>query len=152
MRSLVRLWILTIDAPRDHAEPLSEIFAENAVALTVLAPPRQTHGTIEAIFDFEPDLESIKNQLALFAVSHAIKLPAPNLWPMPQLDWLKKVASDFPPVKIARWTVHGALHRKKVPNRLYALQIDATNAFGTGEHPTTRGCLLILDNTNPRSE
>jgi len=48
--------------------------------------------------------------------------------------------------------VHGALHRKKVPNRLYALQIDATNAFGTGEHPTTRGCLLILDNTNPRSE
>ena len=37
------------------------------------------------------------------------------------------------------------MHRDKVPNRLYALQIDATNAFGTGEHPTTRGCLLMLD-------
>jgi ribosomal protein L11 methyltransferase len=26
-----------------------------------------------------------------------------------------------------------------------ALQIDATNAFGTGEHPTTRGCLRLFE-------
>jgi len=37
------------------------------------------------------------------------------------------------------------MHKGKVRNRKNALQIDATSAFGTGEHPTTRGCLLMLD-------
>ena len=61
------------------------------------------------------------------------------------LDWLKKVAADFPPLAIGRWTVYGGEHRHAVEGRRLRLRIDATNAFGTGEHPTTRGCLLMLD-------
>jgi ribosomal protein L11 methyltransferase len=74
-----------------------------------------------------------------------IKVPKLVVKEMPKFDWLKKVAEDFPPLRISRWTIHGTQHRNKVPNRRYALQIDATNAFGTGEHPTTWGCLLMLD-------
>lgn len=32
------------------------------------------------------------------------------------------------------------------------MQIDATNAFGTGEHPTTRGCLELLEKNIQRHE
>lgn len=65
--------------------------------------------------------------------------------PVGQLDWIKKVAEDFPPLPIARWTIFGAAHKKAVKNPRMGLQIDATSAFGTGEHPTTRGCLILLD-------
>jgi len=145
MRGAPNLWILTLQVLSAQAEAVSELFAEEAVSLAVLSPPRKAMATVEAIFSFEPSLNEITGRLAIFEAMHAVKLAKPHLKPAPNLDWLKKVAEDFPPLKIARWTVHGAMHRQKVRNRLYALQIDATNAFGTGEHPTTRGCLLSLD-------
>jgi ribosomal protein L11 methyltransferase len=145
MRGRPNLWIATVEAPADKAEALGDLLGENSVSLTVLAPPRKVMATVEAIFDHEPDAAAMIAQLAVFAAVHGIDLAPLRIKPAPPLDWLKKVAEDFPPLPVARWTVHGAMHRDKVPNRLHALQIDATNAFGTGEHPTTRGCLLMLD-------
>ncbi len=145
MRGQTNLWILTIQTPPAHADAISELYAEDSVSLTILAPPRKNTALVEAIFDFEPNPTEMTARAAIYAGLTKIKLPAPVIRPAPNLDWLKKVAEDFPPIKIARWTVHGAMHRHQVPNRLFALQIDATNAFGTGEHPTTRGCLILLD-------
>lgn len=138
------LWLLKFSLPASVASAVGEALEEDAVAVTVLAPPRHENAEIEAIYDFEPEESSLALKLSLLASAFNIAVPDFTLALAPKLDWLKKVAEDFPPLKIARWTVHGALHRAKVPNRLYAMQIDATNAFGTGEHPTTRGCLLML--------
>jgi ribosomal protein L11 methyltransferase len=146
MRSRPDLWIVTLATPVAHSEAISELFAEQAVSLAVMAPPRRKSAVVEAIFDHEPDAGDIHARLAIYATVTGITLPQPDIRPSPPLDWLKKVAEDFPPLRIARWTIHGAMHRARVSNRLYAMQIDATNAFGTGEHPTTRGCLLMLDN------
>jgi len=119
MRLHQTLWLVNITLPPQAAELVADALGEEALAVTTLAPP------LASVFDIAPPTFTIRAA--------------------PRLDWLKKVTEDFPPLKIARWTVHGAMHRDKVPNRLFAMQIDATNAFGTGEHPTTRGCLLMLD-------
>jgi ribosomal protein L11 methyltransferase len=145
MRLLQALWLVNITLPAQAAEFVADALGEDAVAVTVLAPPRQAKATVEAIYDHEPVQSEMAARLEILAAVFDISLPAFTIRAAPSLDWLKKVAEDFPPLKIARWTVHGAMHRDKVPNRLFALQIDATNAFGTGEHPTTRGCLLMLD-------
>ncbi|MGB9152400.1 MAG: 50S ribosomal protein L11 methyltransferase [Alphaproteobacteria bacterium] len=145
MRLHFPLWLLNITLPAQAAEFIADALGEDAVAVTVLAPPRQAHAQVEAIYDVEPVQSEMAAKLDILSAVFDIASPKFTLRQAPRLDWLKKVASDFPPLQIARWTVHGALHRNKVPNRLFALQIDATNAFGTGEHPTTRGCLLMLD-------
>jgi ribosomal protein L11 methyltransferase len=145
MRLRQNLWLLNFSVPAQVAEFIGEALGKDAVAVTVLAPPRHARAQIEAIYDHEPDSAGMTAKLAVLAALFGLSAPDFTIRAAPNLDWLKKVAADFPPLKIARWTVHGALHRNKVPNRLYALQIDATNAFGTGEHPTTRGCLLMLD-------
>ena len=145
MRAPQNLWLLNLSLPVKAAEFFGDAFGDDAVAVTVLAPPREKQAGIEAIYDHEPDQAEMATKLAILAAACGIKTPVFTICPSPKLDWLKKVASDFPPLHIARWTIHGAMHRDKVPNRLRALQIDATNAFGTGEHPTTRGCLLMLD-------
>jgi ribosomal protein L11 methyltransferase len=115
------------------------------LALTTLAPPRHSTATIEALYKEEPNRAALTATLAVVAALRKTKMPQIKIQEVPDLNWLKKVAADFPPLSIARWTVHGAQHRKAVPDRRYALQIDATSAFGTGEHPTTRGCLLVLE-------
>jgi len=145
MRTHPNLWLFNITLPVEAAEFVAEALGEEAVAVSVLAPPRHELARVEAIYDFEPEASAMAAKLEILAAVFGIDPPAFELKPSPPLDWLKKVAEDFPPLRIARWTVHGAMHRHNVPNRLNAMQIDATNAFGTGEHPTTRGCLLMLD-------
>lgn len=138
-----KLWSAHMTVPLHIAELTGDILGKDAVAVTVFTP-QNNQVRIEAIYDHTPDRSALTAPLAIVATLHKIKTSKLTIGEVPKLDWLKKVAEDFPPLRIAKWTVHGAQHRHAVPNRRYALQIDATNAFGTGEHPTTRGCLLTL--------
>ncbi|MDD3370490.1 MAG: 50S ribosomal protein L11 methyltransferase [Alphaproteobacteria bacterium] len=144
MRLTRPLWLLTLSLPPQDADAISKAFENGSLAVTVLNAPRAETARVEVLYDRDPGLAEISMKLAVLTAALGIETPEISVQSIPKLNWLKKVAADFPPLRIARWTVHGALHRAKVPNRLYAMQIDATNAFGTGEHPTTRGCLLLL--------
>jgi ribosomal protein L11 methyltransferase len=60
-------------------------------------------------------------------------------------DWLEETKRAFPPLWVGRFLVHGSHWRPAVRDGAIALEIDAASAFGTGEHPSTSGCLLALD-------
>jgi ribosomal protein L11 methyltransferase len=60
-------------------------------------------------------------------------------------DWLEETRRAFPPLRIGRFLVHGSHWRPPARDGAIALEIDAASAFGTGEHPSTSGCLLALD-------
>ncbi|MDP7641140.1 MAG: 50S ribosomal protein L11 methyltransferase, partial [Alphaproteobacteria bacterium] len=62
---------------------------------------------------------------------------------VPDEDWTAKTAQEFPLLFAGRFTVHGD-HLRPPPGRV-ALGINAGNAFGSGAHGSTRGCLLALD-------
>jgi ribosomal protein L11 methyltransferase len=65
--------------------------------------------------------------------------------PVPERDWLAENRRAFPPQRIGRFLIHGSHWRETLPAGSIAVEIDAASAFGTGEHPSTRGCLLALD-------
>jgi len=139
------LWILNLSVPSSAGEAVGDALGTDALAISVTAPPRRKDAHIEVIYGQRPKKAEISVKLALISAALGMSAPKFTIKPSPKLDWLKKVASDFPPIDIGRWTVYGALHKKKVKDRSMALQIDATSAFGTGEHPTTKGCLILLD-------
>jgi ribosomal protein L11 methyltransferase len=60
-------------------------------------------------------------------------------------DWLAENRRAFPPLRIGRFFVHGSHWSGAAPPGAIPLEIDAATAFGTGEHPSTRGVLLALD-------
>jgi ribosomal protein L11 methyltransferase len=64
---------------------------------------------------------------------------------LPERDWLAENRRAFPPLRIGRFFLHGSHWTGPVPAGAVALEIDAAEAFGTGEHPSTSGCLLALD-------
>lgn len=140
-----QLWLISFATRPAHAQIFAEALEGDSLAVTVIAPPREPTARIEALFQDEPDKAEWTGRLAILAALQGCESPSLTIAQTPPLDWLKKVAEDFPPLQAGRWTIHGAQHRAAVPNRHNALQIDATNAFGTGEHPTTRGCLMMLD-------
>jgi ribosomal protein L11 methyltransferase len=65
-------------------------------------------------------------------------------------DWLQENQASFPPLGAGRFFVHGS-HVTDIPGGgIWPILVDATTAFGTGEHATTRGCLLALQRFRPR--
>jgi ribosomal protein L11 methyltransferase len=60
-------------------------------------------------------------------------------------DWLSVCYQQLEPRQLGRYYVYGSHNPGPVDSNLIALKIDAATAFGSGEHPTTSGCLQALD-------
>jgi ribosomal protein L11 methyltransferase len=65
-------------------------------------------------------------------------------------NWLAENQASFPPLRVGRFFVHGAHVPAPPLAGLWPILVDATTAFGTGEHATTRGCLTALQRLRPR--
>jgi len=55
------------------------------------------------------------------------------------------VRRELVPVEAGRFFVYGSHDADKLPTDAVPLLIEASMAFGTGHHGTTKGCLLALD-------
>ncbi len=90
----------------------------------------------------EPELESA------LAVAELVTGYAPEITRglVPVGGWLARTQAAFPEQKIGqRFVVRGThIVAAPIPGRL-TLTLDAGLAFGTGEHNSTRGCLLALE-------
>jgi ribosomal protein L11 methyltransferase len=64
---------------------------------------------------------------------------------VPGRNWAVEVERGSPPLRIGRFTVHGAHNREAARGSHLAIEIEAGLAFGTGRHATTAGCLMALD-------
>lgn len=97
----------------------------------------------------EPDLDMILAQINMAAeeggfsdLAEGLTLDAERL---PEKDWLRHVHDNFPPVTAGRFYIYGSHYTGEKPAGLVPLCIDAATAFGSGEHETTKGCLMALD-------
>jgi ribosomal protein L11 methyltransferase len=107
---------------------------ENAALWRVEAYPRAP--LLDAALDI---------RLALLAAVAGGKLEHIIEERLAERDWLLENRRAFPPIRIGRFFVHGSHWHGPPPSGAIAIEIDAATAFGTGEHPSTRGCLLALD-------
>ncbi len=95
----------------------------------------------------EPGADEAALSLAL-ALAAAVSGEAPELHrlPTPATGWLARNREDFPAQSIgARFELRGThLPPRHAPGRII-LTLDAGLAFGSGEHGSTRGCLVALE-------
>jgi ribosomal protein L11 methyltransferase len=84
-------------------------------------------------------------RLALAAAAAGGELVEIGEAKLPERNWLAENQLAFPPLRIGRFFVYGSHHRGGVPAGAIGIALDAATAFGTGEHPSTRGCLIALE-------
>jgi ribosomal protein L11 methyltransferase len=92
---------------------------------------------------FYQDLEAAQKALGALAIGSP-DLDA-NLAPLQDADWIKMSLEGLPPVRAGRFVVLGSHDAGKAKNGKTEILIDAGEAFGTGHHGTTSGCLLALE-------
>jgi ribosomal protein L11 methyltransferase len=135
----------------EHCAPFEAALAPLAAATAVRIDDRNRSGSVSAFFSAEPDRADLDVRLALAAAAAGIAPPAPTLVIVPDSDWVRKSQARFPPVVAGRFEVRGSHVRAALAPGRIAIQLDAGAAFGTGQHESTRGCLIALDRLAPRS-
>ncbi len=91
------------------------------------------------LFDGPPDVAG----LALLARLHGA--PDFTVARVEDRDWVAQVRAELTPVEAGRFVVYGSHDRARIPPNRIGLEIEAAEAFGTGHHATTQGCLIALD-------
>ncbi len=142
-------WLLTLPCSRHEAEALHE--DDEWVALldpmpTIVAEETEAFNEakwqVKAYFSAKPD-NSILLQLQSRLPSAANAKPVLEM--LPDEDWLVMSQQGLQPVNAGRFYVHTSDNKGQVPEGATVFQIEASQAFGTGGHETTSGCLAMLD-------
>ena len=83
--------------------------------------------------------------MAIAAARAGITAPNFTCVPLPDSDWVADNQASFQPLHVGRYFVKPSHFARIPPHGAIVLAGDAGAAFGTGEHATTKSCLLALD-------
>ena len=135
-------WRVTLTCSRAQAEAVAETdaFADAASPPVLVAdepdPAKPDDWLIHAYFDRHPTLDDI-------ATLAGLGRGAPLLEQLGEADWVTMSQAGLQPIRAGRFFVHTPTHAPD-PDAIN-FEIDASLAFGTGQHATTSGCLQALD-------
>lgn len=70
---------------------------------------------------------------------------------LPDIDWVAHTLQGLTPVETGRFIIHGSHDRHVVKPHQLPVEINAAQAFGTGHHGTTAGCLEMIEAIGKKS-
>ncbi|WP_309622553.1 50S ribosomal protein L11 methyltransferase [Novosphingobium sp.] len=140
-------WKLTVFAPRRVIEAAllahEDAFdwdAEIVISGSEIAEDRPDDWQLEAWLPRKPNNQDRDLVAALFAGLR----PRFRQEKVPDTDWLTHSQQGLEPIRAGRFYVHTPEHRPLAEPDLRDFCIPASQAFGTGQHATTAGCLEML--------
>lgn len=128
-----------------HVQAFGDELDDQAVAIAAFEIVPNGDWRLEAYTVDEPDAAAVADAVRRAAQTAGISAPAYHISPLPKVDWLAENRRNFPPQALGRFFIHGSHFEGKPPAGKVALLVDAATAFGSGEHETTRGCLIAID-------
>lgn len=152
-------WIVSLPCTRAEAEALNDdmsaldALAQAPVVVTHELNEDRDEWQVDAYVDDKPGPELLKTLVSLVASAKGKK---PKVEELPEEDWVTLSQQELEPVQAGRFFVHTSSYADRVPAGSTSFLIDASQAFGTGGHDTTAGCLAMLDQlkqagANPRN-
>ena len=146
-------WKLTALAPRGVIEAallahedVAEWDPEIVISGSEIAEDRPDDWQLEAWLGRKP-AKADKEAVAALFPGKPPKLIEEKL---PDTDWLTHSQQDLQPIRAGRFYVHTPDHPALDEPGLRDFSIPASQAFGTGQHATTAGCLAMLSTMKAR--
>ena len=133
-------WRLTLSCTRAEAEAIADAEVADAVLVTTEEDEGAGRWRLDVWFEGEPAAATLAAVRALVAAPGDMP-PSP----IAAQDWVTLSQAGLEPIREGRFVVHTAAHPVAAPTGGRAFLIEAGQAFGTGHHATTAGCLAMLD-------
>lgn len=113
---------------------------EIVIAGSEIAPDRPDQWQLEAWLPRKPR----KADLAAIGALFAGAAPELAVEKLPEADWVTASQQGLEPIRAGRFHVHTPDHAGNAEPGVFDFTIPASQAFGTGQHQTTAGCLEML--------
>lgn len=136
---------LSVALTKDQAYALVDAVMErDDLALTASAHENEETGewVFEATCDSPPDIEAFA-ELARQVLGGSVEFSVETL--DPEVNWVAESLKGLAPVIAGGFYVYGSHETGPIPDGLTPMKIDAAQAFGTGHHETTTGCLEAIE-------
>ncbi|CCE96483.1 putative ribosomal protein L11 methyltransferase [Sinorhizobium fredii HH103] len=142
--SEIRLFVTTTEKQAGAVlDVMSVIFEDEDFAVATMEIDERRDVWEASVYMMAGEEESVRSRLADALAADFSDLPIEREV-LPEIDWIAKSLEGLAPVRAGRFVVHGSHDRDKVKTGEIAIEIDAGQAFGTGHHGTTAGCLEML--------
>lgn len=146
------LWQIALSAPERAAPAFEAVLETHCLSVSrFIVDEGAGLWRVEGLAAEVPDRGFLETVLAAIAGDLGVDAPVLDLEPVQDRDWVVETVHAFPPVMAGRFFLYGSHFEGAVPPGRIGLHLDAGAAFGSGEHPTTRGCLLALDDLAHRT-
>ncbi|MBT4890990.1 MAG: methyltransferase [Rhodospirillales bacterium] len=139
------LWQIVCKVPAEAADLFEEYLRQFCFTVSSSAKVDSNIWSVEGFSEAEPDREIIERGARALANDTGFEAPSFLYDLQPPINWLAENLASFPPIRWERYFVHGSHYEDAIPSGVTPLVLNAGTAFGSGEHPTTGGCLLALD-------
>ena len=137
-------WRVQLKVGTDAVSQFEAALSGLAGAIASGVPDAEGMVVVEVYCMAEPAREEVTARLAVAALAAGLEAPAFEIERLPDLDWVAEGRKALPPVEAGPFYVFGAHVTAPPPPGAIPLRLEASLAFGTGQHETTRGCLLAL--------
>lgn len=141
-------WKVTLPCTRAEAEALDGDIAAFALMdrppvlmTSEAAPDDENAWQLDAYFEGQPPVAAIKLLRTLVPSAAGTQ---PIIEQLPDEDWVTLSQQGLQPVTAGRFHIRNLASDPQQPGHVNFL-VEASRAFGTGQHETTAGCLIMLD-------
>ena len=137
-------WKITLPCTRAEAEAIDagEIASDAVLMTSEEVADDGARWRLDAYVEDAPDAATIAQLRHLVPSAAGID---PVIEALTAQDWVTMSQAGLEPIREGRFVVHTSAHDADPPAGGRAFLIDAGQAFGTGHHATTAGCLAMLD-------
>lgn len=147
-RKAAQLMRITLGATKATLPVYEAALEEDALSIAIVEDGDQWR--LEALVAGDADIAGLRARLLIAAAAAKIDQPVLTVEPVPETDWVAAVQADMKEIRAGRYHIHGSHLPPDPTDGIVDIEIDAGLAFGTGDHESTRGCLLALDDLADR--
>ena len=150
---MAETYLVSVSVPREQAETFEALLSGLPGAIVGRRAPLIDTGLdlrdsdeleVLAYFDLRPDEADVQALMKLGDQITGLQNTAFAFETLPDVDWVAESQSSLTAIHAGRFFLHGSHDQTPVPGGACELVIDAQNAFGTGHHETTHGCLEMV--------
>lgn len=142
--SQTRLFVQTNEPTAERLLDLFEMhFEEDGFAIATNEVCEETKTWHASVYVMNDEAERVAPRLTQLIQAQQLDLQV-QTEVLPDIDWVAKSLEGLKPVEVTRFFIHGSHDQNLVKPHHLPIKIDAAQAFGTGHHGTTSGCLEMI--------
>lgn len=100
---------------------------------------------IEGFSEHAMDEAFLKQLIEETCVQENLPLPEFHVTPFEDKNWLEDMWKSSPPQHVGSFFIYGDGYEGEIPTDSIPIHLHAATAFGSGEHGTTAGCMLAIE-------